>query len=100
MDVSYIYFDELEINNENKFYIDFSSNSQLANAILFSPEKDYFVTSMFCPLDIKPEINKSKKYKEIKNLSDLNDELESNGSDVFFNIKNLACVRHSRLQRI
>ena len=51
MDVSYIYYDELELNNENKFYVDFSNNNQVTNTILFSPEKDYFITSMFCPLD-------------------------------------------------
>ena len=69
MGVSYIYFDELELNNENKFYLDFSSNSHATNTILFSPEKDCFMTSMFCPLNIKPDISKSaKKYKEIKEL--------------------------------
>ena len=47
MDVSYIYFEELELNNENKFYLDISSKSQVTNTILFSPEKDYFITSMF-----------------------------------------------------
>ena len=63
MDVSYIYFDELELGIENKFYLEFSSNSHVANTILFLLEKDYFRTSMFCPLDIKPDTNKSaKKY--------------------------------------
>ena len=71
MDVSYIYFNELELNDENKFYLDFSINSQVTNTILFSPEKDYFIASMFCPLKIKPNIsNSAKKYKEIQELSD------------------------------
>ena len=91
MDVSFIYFDELELNNENKFYLDFSSNSQVINTILFSPEKDYFITSMFRPLDIKPDISKSgKKYKEIKELSDFGKELESNGFNLFFNIREIS----------
>ena len=60
MDVSYIHFDELDFNDETKFYLDFSSNSQEINTILSSPEKDYFITSMFCPIDIKPDICKFK----------------------------------------
>ena len=85
MDVSYIHFDE------TKFYLDFSSNSQETNTILSSPEKDYFITSMFCPLEIKPDIYKSAgKCKEIKELSDLRKELESNGSNIFFNIEQIS----------
>ena len=68
MDVSYICFDEIEFNNENKFYLDYSSNSHVTNTILYSPEKDYFITSMFCPLNIKPDISKSaKNTKKLRN---------------------------------
>ena len=85
MDDSYIYFGELELNNENEFCLDFSNNSHVTNTILFSSEKDYFITSMICPLDIKPDISKpATKYKEIKELSDFGKELESNDSNIFF----------------
>ena len=86
-------FDKLKLNSKNKFYPDFPSNSLVTNTILFSPEKDYFIKSMFCPLDIKPDISKSaKKYKEIKELSDFGEELESKGSNVFFNIEEISLV--------
>ena len=76
-----------------KININFSINGQVTNTILFSPENDYFITSMFCPLDIKPDIsNSAKKYKEIKELSDFGEELESKGSNVFFNIKEIYLV--------
>ena len=88
MDVSYIYLDELELNKENKFYLDFSSNNQVTNTILFFSEKDYFIRSMFCLFDVKPNISKSaKNYTKIKELSDFREELESDGSNVFFNIE-------------
>ena len=46
---------------------------------------------MFFPLDIKPDIsNSAKKYKGIKELSDFGKELESNGSNVFFNIEEIS----------
>ena len=45
---------------------------------------------MFCSVDIKPDIIKSvNKYKEIKELSDFGKESESNGSNVFFNIREI-----------
>ena len=67
--------------------LDFSSNSQVTNTILFSPEKDYFIASIFGPLSIKTHISKSAQiYKEIKELLDFGKKLESNGSNVFFNI--------------
>ena len=88
MDGSYIYFDKLKLNGKNKFYLDFSSDSQVTNTILFSPEKYYFIISMFCPLNIKSDISKSaKKCKEIRELSDFRKELELNSSNAFFNIK-------------
>ena len=91
MDVLFIYFDELELNGKNKFNLDFSSNSKVSNTTLFLPEKDYFITSMFCPLNIKPDISKSaKKYIEIKELSDFGKELQSNSSTVFFNIDEIS----------
>ena len=72
------------------FYFDFSSKSHVTNTILFSPRKDYFITSMFCSVNIKPDISKSvNKYKEIKELSDFGKESESNGSNVFFNIREI-----------
>ena len=97
MDVSYIYLDELELNNENKFYLDFSSNNQVTNTILFFSEKDYFITSMFCPFDVKPNISKSaKNYTKIKELSDFREELESDGSNVFFNIEETLLVSNTK----
>ena len=84
MNVSYIYFDELKLNNEKKCCLDFSSNSQVTNPISFTPEKNYFTKSVFCPLNIKPDISKSaKKYKEINELSDFGEALESNASNLF-----------------
>ena len=48
---------------------------------------------MFCPLEIKPDISKSvKKYKEIKELSDFGEKLESKVNNVFFNIKEISLV--------
>ena len=85
-------------NDKNKFYVDFSDNNQVTKTILFLPEKDYFITTMFCPLDIRPGITQSKQYKEVNELSDFGKELKSSGANVFFNI-NLACDRHSRLLR-
>ena len=51
---------------------------------------------MFCTHAIKPDIIKShKKYKEIKELSDFVEELESNGSNVYFNTKEILLIPNS-----
>lgn len=51
---------------------------------------------MFCPHAIKPDISKSrKKYKEIKELSAFEEELESNGSNVYFNTKEILLIPNS-----
>ena len=68
--MSHIYFNELTLEDKNKFYLDFSENNLMTNSILFLPKKDYFITSMFCPLDISPDVTQSRKYKQIKKLSD------------------------------
>ena len=92
MNVSYIYFVELTLYDKNKFYLNFSENNQVTNTILFSPQKGYFTTSMFLPLDIRPNVTQSKKCKEIKELSDFGQALSKDGAKEFFNIKSIKLV--------
>ena len=47
---------------------------------------------MFCPLDIRPDVTQSKKYKEIKELSDFGEELKSNGTNIFFNRREISLI--------
>ena len=63
MEVSYICFDEITLDDKNKFYLDFLENSQITNTILFLPKKDYFIISMFCYIDVSLDVTQSEKYK-------------------------------------
>ena len=47
---------------------------------------------MFCPLDISPDVTQSKKYKDIKELSDFGQALNKDGANEFFNIKSIKLV--------
>ena len=63
MEVSYICFDEITLDDKNKFYPNFLENNQITNTILFFPKKDYFIISMFCYIDISLDVTQSEKYK-------------------------------------
>ena len=84
-----IYFNELELDLENKFYLGFFQNCNITNFILFSTKNNYFITSMKCYIKINPNTSQTKKFKLTKELSDTAQELNSNGPNVFFNIKSI-----------
>ena len=50
MEPVYIYFKETLLDDQNRFTLDFS-NEITVNEILFSPDKDYYITSMNCDLN-------------------------------------------------
>ena len=47
MDPVYIYFKEVFLDDKNRFTIDFLDEI-VVHQLLFSPENDYYVTSMNC----------------------------------------------------
>ena len=51
MEPVYIYFKETLLDDQNRFTLDFS-NEITVNEILFSPDKDYYITSMNCDLKL------------------------------------------------
>ena len=51
MEPVYIYFKEALLDDQNRFTLDFS-NEIIVNEILFSPDKDYYITSMNCDLKL------------------------------------------------
>ena len=79
----YIYFNALKIDEENRFELDFSQNSEIRNSVLFSGKNDNYITSMKCYNKINPDVAQSRKFKLIKELSDIGQELNTNGL-IFF----------------
>ena len=63
-----MYFKEIVLDENNEFTLDFSQTDQIYK-VLFSPKKDYFITSMNCNPDIQEDI-KNNVFDEIKELSE------------------------------
>ena len=58
-----IYFNEIKLDDNNKFTLDFS-NKELILQVNFSTKNDYFITSLHCNLIVKENIDKRKKLIE------------------------------------
>ena len=65
MNPSFIYYNEMTFNDNNKFILGFS-NEEFVQKIKFFKRKDYFITSLNCNLKLKTIIKEHKK-KKLKN---------------------------------
>ena len=65
MNPSFIYYNEMTFNDNNKFILGFS-NEEFVQKIKFFKRKDYFITSLNCNLKLKT-ITKEDKKKKLKN---------------------------------
>ena len=71
MEPVYIYFKEALLDDQNRFTLDFS-NEIIVNEILFSPDKDYYITSMNCDLKLLKDFEAHEDIlDDIKKLSKL-----------------------------
>ena len=55
MEFNSLYVKETKLNDENKFLLDFANEEEI-KSVVFSPEKDYFITSLTA--NIKLDENK------------------------------------------
>ena len=66
----FIYFKEAMLDDSNRFTLDFSDGINVCQ-ILFSPKKDYYVTSMNCDLNLLRDFNAHEDIlDDIKKLSE------------------------------
>ena len=59
----FIYFNEIKLDDNNTFTLDFS-NEELKQEVSFSTKNDYFIASLNCNLIVKEHIDKKKKLIE------------------------------------
>ena len=70
MTSAFIYFKEAMLDDNNRFTLDFSDGINVCQ-ILFSPKKDYYVTSMNCDLNLLRDFNAHEDIlDDIKKLSE------------------------------
>ena len=69
MEPTFIYYNNLIFDDKKKFSIDFS-NEDLLKGVVFKKNKDYYVTSMACYVDLTVDITKLANYAKIKQTTD------------------------------
>ena len=77
MNVALIYFDEVPLQDDNKFTLDFS-NEEIVQKVNFNKIIDYYIASLDCNLLLKEDIKKERK-KLIEKLSEISRELIEKG---------------------
>ena len=60
MKPSFIYFKEIQFNDNNKFVLDFS-DEEFVQKVYFDKNINYYIASLDCNLILKEEIKKDKK---------------------------------------
>ena len=69
MEPTFIYYNNLIFDDGKKFSIDFS-HEDLLKDVVFKKNKDYYVTSMACYVDLTVDITKLANYAKIKQTTD------------------------------
>ena len=60
MKPSFIYFKEIQFNDNNKFVLDFS-DEEFVQKVYFDKNINHYIASLDCNLILKEEIKKDKK---------------------------------------
>ena len=68
-------------DDKKKFSIDFS-NEDSFQVIVFNKNKDYYITSMACYVDLTVDITRLPNYAKIEQTSDLANALLRDGVDL------------------
>ena len=68
MDPIFIYNNNLNFDGNHRFILDFSDGDVL-KGVNFSKEKDYYLISMLCFIEVSNEITELKQYDDIKKIN-------------------------------
>ena len=70
MEPVFIYYSNLSFDQNKRFTLEFS-NSDLLKGVIFKKNKDYYITSMSCYVDLTVDVAKLPQFDKIKEISDL-----------------------------
>ena len=80
MEPTLIDYNNLIFNDEKTFLIDYSDEGSL-EGVKFKKNKDYYITSTTCYVDLIVDITKLPNYAKIKQTSDLATAIFRGGGD-------------------
>ena len=95
MKPTFIYYNKLTFDDEKKFLIDFSDEDSL-EGVVFKKNKDYYITSMTCYVDLTVDIMKLLNYLKIKQTPDLATAILRGSIDFGYGKKELVLGKTSR----
>ena len=93
MEPLFIYYNNLSFNQNKRFTLEFSDND-LLERVLFRKNKDYYITSMSCYVDLTVDVTKLPQSNQIKKNSDLANAILPDGVD--FGYKKMPCKQHMK----
>ena len=97
MDRIFIYSNNLQFQDDKSFTIDFSDNDRL-DGILFKKNKDYYLTSMSCFIEITNDLSELEHYIEIIDISKLSNNILKNGVDHLYDEKKIEVFINGELK--
>ena len=79
MEPVFIYYNNLKFKENSKiFTADYSDEDRL-QGIMFNKNKDYYLTSMSCYIQLTNEVEKLKEFPDIKKIADLSEQILRRG---------------------
>ena len=94
MEPIFIYYNDLKFDKHKKFTINFSHGESL-KGVVFRKNKDYYITSMTCYVDLTVNIIKLQKYDKIKEIHDLATVILRDRIDISYGKKVLTLAKAS-----
>ena len=83
-----MYSNNLQFQDNKSFTFDFSNDDRL-QGVLFKRNKDYYLTSMSCFIEITNDLSELEHYIEIIDISKLSNKILKNGVDHLYDEKNI-----------
>ena len=78
MEPIFIYSNDLQFQDNKSFTINFSDDDRLQE-VLFKKNKDYYLTSMSCFIEITNDLSELEHYSEIITISEYSNKILKNG---------------------
>ena len=88
MEPIFIYYNNLEFKEKKVFNVEFSNEDRI-QGVIFRKDKDYYITSMSCFIELTTELSDVSQYKQIIEISNLSNEILKRGVDYKYKEKEL-----------
>ena len=94
MEPTFICYNNLTFDDKKQFSINFSDEDSL-RGVVFRKNKDYYITSIACYVDLTVDITKLPNYAKTKQTSDLVNAILRSGVDFGYGKKKLVLGKTS-----